>query len=92
MSSDPHSEMSNLKHPIEIKPRGFVAVYKDSYSSSGIAIGGYSRRDPLGLADRNPDAAIVNVKRARHISREYHGWDIASERELVDERLSRDKT
>jgi len=84
--------MSNLKHPVETEPEGFVAVYEDSYRGGGIAIGGYSHRDPAALAQRNPDAAIVNVVRARQVAREYHGWDIASEPELVDERLSQDKT
>ncbi|MBX0288731.1 hypothetical protein EGH22_20585 [Halomicroarcula sp. F28] len=74
--------MSNLKHPVETEPEGFVAVYEDSYRGGGIAIGGYSRRDPSGLAQRNPDAAIVNVKRARYIASEYHGWDVPPEDEI----------
>jgi len=71
--------MSNLAHPVETKLRGFVAVYTDSYRGSGIAVGGYSHRDPAGLAQRNPAAAIVNIARARYIAREYHDWDLDSE-------------
>lgn len=74
--------MSNLKHPVETEPEGFVAVYEDSYRGGGIAIGGYSHRDPAALAQRNPDAAIVNVVRARQITSEYHDWDVPPEDEI----------
>lgn len=53
------------------------------------ALPGWSVRPaapPTALAQRNPDVALVNVKRTRRIGREYHDWDLASEGELVDER------
>ncbi|EMA19060.1 hypothetical protein C442_14063, partial [Haloarcula amylolytica JCM 13557] len=34
-------------------------------------------------AHQSPAAGVVvNVKRARHIAREYHGWDLPDESEL----------
>jgi len=74
--------MSEQSHAVETRLEGFVAVFLDSYRGSGIAIGGYSRRDPVGLAERNPEAAIVNVKRARQVAREYHDWDLPTETEI----------
>lgn len=68
-----------LKHEVQYKPEGYVALYEDNYRGSGIAFGGYSRNDPVGLAQRNPEAVIVNVFRARQIAREYHDWDIPGE-------------
>lgn len=74
--------MSKQSHAVETELEGFVAVFQDSYRGNGIAIGGYSRRDPAGLAQRNPDATIVNVTRARQLAREYHDWDIPPEDEI----------
>ncbi|GGM52279.1 hypothetical protein [Haloarcula argentinensis] len=77
-------------HAVETKLRGFVALFIDQCRSSGIAFSGYSRRDPVALANRNPDAIIVNVKRARHIAREDHGWDLPSEDELHQQAMKGD--
>ena len=71
-----------LKHEVQYKPEGYVALYEDSYRGSGIAFGGYSRNDPVGLAQRNPEATVVNVERARQIACEYHDWNVPSEDEL----------
>jgi len=68
-----------FKHEVQYKLEGYVALYEDRYRGSDIAFGGYSRDDPAGLAQRNPDAVIVNVCRGRQIAREYHDWDILSE-------------
>ncbi|WP_434531578.1 hypothetical protein ACODNH_21585 (plasmid) [Haloarcula sp. NS06] len=69
-------------HAVETELRGFVALFTDQCRSSGIAFGGYSRHDPVGLANRNPSAAIVDVTRARHIAREYYDRDLPSESEI----------
>ena len=76
--------MSKQFYAVETQLEGFVAVFQDSYRGAGIAIGGYSRDDPAALTQRNPDAAIINVVRARQIAREYHDWDLDSEAEIEE--------
>jgi hypothetical protein len=71
-----------LKHEVQYKPEGYVALYEDNYRGSGIAFGGYARADPSELAQRNPDAVVINVKRARQVAREYHYWDMPEEDEI----------
>ncbi|WP_261385056.1 hypothetical protein ACODNH_00230 (plasmid) [Haloarcula sp. NS06] len=53
-----------------------------------LSFGTYTRNHPEYLKERteahqSPAAGVVvNVKRARHVAREYHGWDLPSEDEL----------
>ena len=73
--------MSKHSDAVETQLDGFVVLFNDSYRGSGIAVGGYAG-ESAQLARRNPTGAIVNVKRARQVAREYHDWDIPSEDEI----------
>ena len=72
--------MSKHTHAVQTELRGFMALFDDRYRLSGIGFSGYSRNDPVGLGQRNPSAVVVNVERARQVAREYHDWDLPTER------------
>jgi hypothetical protein len=68
-------------NPLETALTGFVAI--SNSGPNGLAVGGYSRRSANRVREFSADGATVtNIRRARHIAREIHGWDVASEEAL----------
>jgi hypothetical protein len=74
------------KHVIQTKLKGYVVMTQSGPDSLGF--GTFTRNQPAYLKERveaqqSPAAGVmVTVKRARHIAREYHGWDLPDESEL----------
>ena len=74
------------KHAIQTKLKSYVVMTQNGPDSLGF--GTYTRNHPAYLkarveAHQSPAAGGAgNVKRARHIAREYHGWDLPDENEL----------
>lgn len=60
----------------------------------GLGFGTYTRNHPAYLKERveahqSPAAdVVVNVRRARHIAREYHGWNLPSKGELRQQAMA----
>ena len=82
------------KHAIQTKLKGYVVMTQSGPDSLGF--GTYTRTHPAYLKERveahqSPAAGVVvNVKRARHIAREYHGWDLPDESELRHQAMAGD--
>ncbi|MDQ2074951.1 hypothetical protein RBH20_20735 [Haloarcula sp. H-GB4] len=82
------------KHAIQTKLKGYVVMTQSG--PDGLGFGTYTRTHPAYLkarieAQQSPAAVVVvNVKRARHIAREYHGWDLPSEDELCHQAMEGD--
>ena len=74
------------KHAIQSKLKGYVVVTQNG--PDGLGFGTYTRNPPACLKERveahqSPAAGVmVNIRRARHVAREYHGWDLPSESEI----------
>ena len=58
---------------------GYVAISNDG--PDGLAIGGYSD-DPTKLPHHGSADAVVDIKRARQVAREYHDWEIPPEEDI----------
>lgn len=67
-------------NPLETAIDGFVAIFNDG--PDGLAVGGYSRDSSARVREFSNADAVVNIKRARHIAREFHDWDISPEDEM----------
>ncbi|MHC3382137.1 hypothetical protein [Haloarcula sp. H-GB5] len=82
------------KHAIQTKLKGYVVMTQSG--PDGLGFGTYTRNHPAYLKERveahqSPAAGVVgNVKRARHIAREYHGWDLPDESELRHQAMEGD--
>ncbi|NHX41556.1 MULTISPECIES: hypothetical protein [Haloarcula] len=82
------------KHAIQTKLKGYVVMTQNGPDSLGF--GTYTRNHPAYLkarveAHQSPAAGVVvNVKRARHIAREYHGWNLPDESELRHQAMEGD--
>ncbi|RLM33145.1 hypothetical protein [Haloarcula sp. Atlit-120R] len=74
------------EHAIQTKLEGYVVMTQNGPDSLGF--GTYTRNHPTYLKERgetqqSPVAGVAgNVRRTRHIAREYHGWDLPDESEL----------
>ncbi|AUG49497.1 hypothetical protein BVU17_17735 (plasmid) [Haloarcula taiwanensis] len=73
-----------------------LSVHRAQNGPDGLGFGTYTRTHPAYLKERveaqqSPAAGVVgNVKRARHIAREYHGWDLPDESELRHQAMAGD--
>jgi hypothetical protein len=77
----------DTSHPIESKLTGYVALTQAAALPSGLGVGMYSRDGPDSIRKHRPGGIVTNVKRARHVAREYHDWDLPSEDEIRDRRM-----
>ena len=72
-----------MQHPIESAPYGYVALHQNpSLPSDGMSLGMYARRDPDDVRRNHPACVVTNVRRARHVLREYHDWTLPTTDEL----------
>jgi hypothetical protein len=80
------------KHAIQTKIDGYVVMSQSGPDNLGF--GTYTCNHPAYLkegieAHQSPAAGVVvNIRRARHIAREYHGWDLPSEDELCQQAMA----
>jgi hypothetical protein len=62
---------------------GFVAV--SNSGPDGFAVGGSSRESAASVRTfSDDDRTVTNIERARWIAREFHGWDVPSEEEVLE--------
>jgi len=77
----------DISHPIESKLTGYVALRQTTALPSGLGVGMYSGDGPDSIRHHRPDSVVTNVKRARHVAREFHDWDLPDEDEIRTQRM-----
>jgi hypothetical protein len=80
--------IDDTTHQVESSLKGYVEISHSPHSGNGgIGFGMYSRTDPDSIRDHYAGSTVTNVKRARHIARNIHGWEIPSEDQIVTHHL-----